>query len=282
MDLHSRASEAAQYLRDKGAIQVEMAVVLGSGLGEFAAALSQPAVLAYDEIPHFPKTSVLGHAGRVCIGTVGPVRTIAFQGRVHYYEGFPMDVVTFPMRVLKLLRVPTVLLTCAAGGLDPRFRAARLMLIQDHINLMGVNPLRGDHDGRFGTRFPDMSHAYDPAVLQAIEFAAGKSRVNVRKGIYAALPGPSYETPSEIKMLQTLGVNAVGMSTVPEVVVANQMGIKVGAIACITNLAAGLSHEKLSHEEVEKEAAKIAEDLNKLLQVAIPAVALAQKGGGAP
>lgn len=277
MSIYERAAEAAQYLRDKGALQPEVAVVLGSGLGGFADTLSQVSTVPYAEIPHFPKPSVVGHAGRVVLGHVGQVRTLVFQGRVHYYEGFPMDTVTFSMRVLKLLRVPTVILTCAAGGLDPRFRAARLMLIQDHINMMGVNPLRGDHDERFGQRFPDLTHAYDLGVIQAIENSAARAKVTVRRGIYAALPGPSYETPSEIKMMQTLGVNAVGMSTVPEVIVANQMGIKVGAIATITNLAAGLSHDKLSHEDVEREAGKILTDLSNLLQIAIPAVALAVK-----
>lgn len=281
MDLYDRAQEAAQALRDKGAVQTEVAVVLGSGLGGFTEALSGATTVPYSEIPHFPRTNVAGHAGRVVLGQVGQVRTLAFQGRFHYYEGFPMDIVAFPMRVLKLLRVPTVILTCAAGGLDARFRAARLMLIQDHINMMGLNPLRGDHDERFGVRFPDMTHAYDLGVIQAIEAAAARSKVSVRRGIYAALAGPSYETPSEIKMLQTLGVNAVGMSTVPEAIVAHQMGIKVGAIATITNLAAGLSHENLSHDDVQKEAEKIVEDLSRLLQVAIPAIALAQKGGAA-
>ncbi len=278
MDLLGRANESAQHLRDQGALQIQIAVILGSGLGSFAETLTGAIRIPYDKIPNFPRTSVEGHSGHAVVGQVGPVKALVLQGRVHYYEGFPMDIVTFPVRVLHQLKIPTLILTCAAGGLDIRFRNSRLMLIQDHINLMGVNPLRGDHDPRFGPRFPDMTHAYDPTILQAIETAATRAKVNVRRGIYAAMHGPSYETPSEIKMLQTLGANAVGMSTVPEVIAANQMGMKVGAIASITNLAAGLSPDKLSHEEVQREGEKIAADLTKLLHIALPAVAMTQKG----
>jgi len=273
MDLYARAEEAAQFIRDQGGIELSVAVVLGSGMGSVGQILKGGQSIPYERIPHFPKTSVAGHTGQVVVGSVGPVKTIMLQGRVHYYEGIPMDVVTFPIRVLKILRVGALILTCAGGGLDPRFRAAKLMLIQDHINLMGVNPLRGAHDERFGSRFPDMSRAYDHKVLAALQTAGTTARVNIRKGVYAALPGPSYETPAEIKMLQKLGVDAVGMSTVPEVIVANQMEMKVGGLCSITNLAAGMGADRLSHDDVQQEAAGMMEDLKKFFNVAIPLVA---------
>ena len=247
---YESAARAAQFIRSRANADVSVGIVLGSGLGAFAEDLGQPVLIPYDEIPGFAHATVEGHAGRLVIGTAEGVTVAAMQGRFHFYEGYGLDDVTFPIRVLKLLGVRTLILTNAAGSLNTELSPGSLMVISDHINLMGVNPLIGPNDERFGPRFPDLTSTYEPA-LQAIVIEEAKAvDVEMRRGVYAALSGPSYETPAEIHMVRTLGADAVGMSTVPEAIVARHMDIQVIGISCITNLAAGVSNRPVDHSQV--------------------------------
>lgn len=248
-------------------------LILGSGLGSFAKQLKQARVVPYAQIPNFRVAGVEGHAGQLMFCTYRGVELAVLAGRAHYYEGHGLDTVTLPVRLLGLLGVKVLLVTNAAGGIAPHLDPGDLMVITDHINLTGVNPLRGPKDLRLGPRFPDMTEAYHPLVRSAIYEAAKAAHVVVKDGVYAALSGPSYETPAEIRMLGTMGVDAVGMSTVPEVIVANQMGMKVGGISCVSNKAAGISATRLSHEEVIETTRKGARRFCKLLSEAIPLVA---------
>jgi purine-nucleoside phosphorylase len=264
------AEEAAAYLRARGVSNSPLAVILGSGLGVFAERVQNPTVIPYAEIPHWPVPTVVGHGGRLLAGDVGGVSVICLQGRAHYYEGHPMERVIFPTRVLGQLGVKTLIVTNAAGGMNPGFAPGDLMIVTDHLNLMGVNPLRGVHDERFGPRFTDLTHAYDRPMQEQIiqtSFQLGTSAV---RGVYAAVAGPSYETPAEIRMLRTIGADAVGMSTVPEVLAARQMGMRVGAISVITNAAAGVTGEPLSHEEVTETSRRVGARFSDLLESAIP------------
>ncbi len=250
--LFERAERAARVIRARSKTDVSLALVLGSGLGAFADELRGAVVLPYDEIPGFARATVEGHAGRLLIGKSGDTTAAVMQGRFHYYEGYSLEEVTFPIRVLKLLGARTLLLTNAAGALDVEFKPGSLMVIADHLNLLGANPLRGGNDERFGPRFPDMSEVYSRD-LQDIVVAEGQAMgLELRRGIYAALPGPSYETPAEIHMIRTLGADAVGMSTVPEAIVARHMGLHVVGISCITNLAAGISDKHIDHNEARR------------------------------
>jgi purine-nucleoside phosphorylase len=245
--------EAANAVRSRHAASPQVGVVLGSGLGGFADELTDPVKIEYSELPHMPDTSVPGHPGNLCFGRVGTVSVACLQGRVHAYEGQPMHRVVFGVRLLAELGCRAVLLTNAAGGIAEHLAAGDLMLIVDHINLMGRNPLVGPPDPA-GPRFVDLTVAYDRRLGAFAERAAREQGVELRQGVYAAMLGPSYETPSEIRMLRTLGADAVGMSTVPEVIALRQRGIRVAALSCITNLAAGLSPEPLQHAEVERVA----------------------------
>jgi|SRR6185369_13130703 purine-nucleoside phosphorylase len=250
LSTYESATRAAQFIRSRANADVSVGIVLGSGLGAFAEDLGQPVLIPYDEIPGFAHATVEGHAGRLVIGTAEGVTVAAMQGRFHFYEGYGLDDVTFPIRVLKLLGVRTLILTNAAGSLNTELSPGSLMVISDHINLMGVNPLIGPNDERFGPRFPDLTSTYEPA-LQAIVIEEAKAvDVEMRRGVYAALSGPSYETPAEIHMVRTLGADAVGMSTVPEAIVARHMDIQVIGISCITNLAAGVSNRPVDHSQV--------------------------------
>lgn len=256
----------------------QVGLILGSGLGGFAKLLKNARVVPYARIPNFPPARVEGHAGQLIFCTFRGVEIAVLAGRVHYYEGHALEEVTLPTRVLGLLGVKVLLVTNAAGGIAPALDPGDLMVITDHINLLGTNPLRGPKDPRLGPRFPDMTNAYHPLVRAALYEAADAARVPVKCGVYAALGGPSYETPAEIKMLATLGADAVGMSTVPEVIVANQMGMKVGGISCVANKAAGISPNKLSHEEVMETTQSAAKRFCKLLAEAIPLAAKAANG----
>ncbi len=227
--------------------------MLGSGLGDFADDLTDVLRIPYAEVPDMPRPSVVGHAGNLCSGTVSGVAVVCLQGRSHLYEGHSQDRAVFGARLLAELGCAVVLLTNAAGGIHASFEAGDLMLITDHLNLMGDNPLRGPNYGK-GPRFPDLSQAYDPGLLASAREAARASSVTLREGVYAAMLGPSYETPAEIRMLRALGADAVGMSTVPEVIALRQMNVRVGAISCITNLAAGISSRPLDHAEVQATA----------------------------
>ncbi len=266
--------EAAEYIRQHISAIPKIAVILGSGLGEYADSLPQPQALPYADIPHFPTSTVPGHKGRFVFSNTDHVALVAMQGRFHYYEGYSLEQVTFPIRVLGMLGVHRLIVTNAAGGINPQFVAGDLMMIRDHINLIGDNPLRGPHYEEFGPLFPDMTEAYnreDSAVFQAVAQDLG---IALKQGVYVGLSGPSYETPAEIRMLRTLGADAVGMSTVPEVIVANQMGMRVSGVSCITNMAAGISMTdgvslKLSHQEVMDTAERVRQHFIALLDSVI-------------
>ena len=242
--------ETADAIRSRVAGTPVIGVVLGSGLGEYADSFSSPTILPYEDIPHFPKSTVPGHKGRLVFQEMHGQMVMAMQGRFHYYEGYDMDAVTFPIRVMGQLGVHRLILTNAAGGVNTGFEAGDLMLITDHINYMGVNPLRGPHQPEFGERFPDMSHVYHPDDARVFEAVAQERGIRLRKGVYMAFSGPSYETPAEVRMARTLGADAVGMSTVPEAIVATQMGMRVSGVSCVTNLAAGIEGAKLDHVDV--------------------------------
>jgi len=259
-----RVRHAAAFVAERAPARPRIGVVLGSGLGPFADQLSSAVRIPYGEIPEMPLSSVVGHAGNLCLGSLGSLPVACLQGRAHIYEGNPPARAVFGVRVLAELGCSTVLLTNAAGGIHSSFAAGDLMLITDHLNLMGQNPLCGQNFGG-GPRFPDMSQAYDLGLQALAREAARQADVNLREGVYAAMLGPSYETPAEIRMLRTLGADAVGMSTVPEVIALRQCGVRVGAISCITNLAAGLSSQLLDHSEVEATARRSREAFTAVL-----------------
>ncbi len=252
--LSSRLSEAQALVSSRRKSPPRVGVVLGSGLGAFGDTLSHLTKIPYIDIPHMPRSAVVGHAGNLCLGEIDGVSVACLQGRVHAYEGHDADTVTFGVRLLARLGVGAVLLTNAAGGIDASFAAGELMLICDHLNLTGKNPLIGPNDDALGPRFPDMSTAYDPALRAAAHAAARRAGITLREGVYAGLMGPTYETPAEVRMLRTLGADAVGMSTVPEVIALRHLGVRAGAVSCITNLAAGISPAPLDHSEVEATA----------------------------
>lgn len=265
-NLYARAEQAARTIRARAANDAQVAVVLGSGLGGFADEFDAAVKIPYSEIPGFAVSTVEGHAGSLVIGNVGGVPVVAMQGRVHYYEGYSLEEVTFPIRAFKLLGIKTILLTNAAGGIDVELSQGALMVINDHLNLMGINPLRGPNDERFGPRFPDLTEVYSRALQEiAVEEARALS-IEIRRGIYAALSGPSYETPAEIHMLRSFGADAIGMSTVPEAIVARQMGMDVLGISCITNMAAGISETPINHEEVMETAERVKVAFTQLLR----------------
>lgn len=261
----TKLTEAATFVqRRSSGRKPRVGLVLGSGLGALADELGALERLPYASIPHHPTSSVMGHAGNLCLGELSGVRVACMQGRVHAYEGHPLARVVFGVRLLAELGCEIVLLSNAAGGIADRLRAGSLMRIVDHINLMGDNPLRGPCER--GPRFPDMSVAYDAELGRACELAADDAKVSLEQGVYAALLGPSYETPAEIRMLATLGADAVGMSTVPEVIALRQLGVRVAGVSCITNLAAGRSPHPLSHAEVEATAQRVKSDFIRLFQ----------------
>ena len=257
-DLVARIDACVNVIRAKApGFQPVLGVILGSGLGGFADSLERATAIDYRELPDFPTSSVVGHAGRLVLGYRGQVPVVVMQGRVHFYEGYQPWQVAFPARVLCRLGIRHLTVTNAAGGINLAFQPGDLMAMTDHLNLAGYNPLIGPNDERLGPRFPDMSHAYDPLYLGVLKTAAAAEQVDLKQGVYVSLAGPSYETPAEIRMLRTMGADAVGMSTVPEVIVAAHMGVKVTGISCITNLAAGIGQQKLSHDEVAETANKV-------------------------
>jgi purine-nucleoside phosphorylase len=264
--LYDRAEQAARKIRASNAAEARIAIVLGSGLGAFADEFSESVALPYNEIPGFVSSTAVGHVGRLVIGKVEGVPVIAMQGRVHYYEGYSLEQVTFPIRAFKLLGVDTLILTNAAGGIDVQLNQGALMVISDHLNFMGVNPLRGPNDERFGPRFPDLSEVYSRELQELVIEESRTLGITIRRGIYAALAGPSYETPAEIHMLRTFGADAVGMSTVPEAIVARHMGVRVLGISCITNMAAGISENPINHEEVMETGQRVRETFTQLLR----------------
>jgi purine-nucleoside phosphorylase len=270
--IYERAEHATRVIRSRISVEPRIAVVLGSGLGGFADDFEESVAIPYEDIPGFVRSTAQGHAGRLVIGKIDSVPVLAMQGRVHYYEGYSLEEVTFPVRTFGLLGVKTLVLTNAAGGINVQLTQGALMVISDHLNLMGVNPLRGPNDERFGPRFPDMSAVYSPE-LQALAIDEAKAiGVEVRRGIYGALTGPSYETPAEIHLLRNLGADAVGMSTVPEAIVARHMGLEVLGISCITNMAAGITDAPINHEEVMATGDLVRETFAELLRRVISAI----------
>jgi len=270
--IYERAEHATRVIRSRISVEPRIALVLGSGLGGFADDFEEAVGIPYEDIPGFVRSTAQGHAGRLVIGKIDSVPVLAMQGRVHYYEGYSLEEVTFPVRTFGLLGVKTLVLTNASGGINVQLTQGALMVISDHLNLMGVNPLRGPNDERFGPRFPDMSAVYSPELQELVIDEAKAIGVEVRRGIYGALTGPSYETPAEIHLLRNLGADAVGMSTVPEAIVARHMGLEVLGISCITNMAAGISDAPINHEEVMATGDLVRETFAELLRRVIGAI----------
>jgi purine-nucleoside phosphorylase len=268
--LYERAEHAARFIHARAGVDVRVALVLGSGLGAFADDLEDAQAIPYSEIPGFARPTVEGHAGRLVVGRVEGATVAAMQGRFHFYEGYTLEEVTFPIRVLGLLGAKSLVLTNAAGGLNNSYEQGALILISDHLNLMGTNPLLGKNDERFGPRFPDMTEVYDREYQETAIAEAREMGLELRRGIYAALTGPSYETPAEIRMMRLLGADAVGMSTVPEAIVARQMGLRVLGLSCITNMAAGVLDKPINHEEVIETGERVRETFAELLRRVIP------------
>lgn len=270
MNAYTKAKEAANFLLDKTKERPVVAVVLGSGLGAFADGLEKQTSIPFEEIPHFHKPTVAGHGGKLVFARINNVSVLVQQGRVHYFEGHTMESVAHPSRTLGLFGIKTVILTNASGGLQPDMEPGDLMVLRDHVNLMGANPLIGPNLDQFGPRFPDMTEAYDKSIRQTIKQSFLDCGIPHREGVYVGLSGPTYETPAEITHLQRIGGDAVGMSTVPETIVLRHMGIRVGAISCITNKAAGLSGQPLNHAEVTETGKRIEHTFSKLLKTLLP------------
>ncbi|MCX6552134.1 MAG: purine-nucleoside phosphorylase [Acidobacteria bacterium] len=256
-DEYARVQEAAAFVGARVPTVPEMAIVLGSGLGDFAAHVADAVVLPYETIPGWPRPTVVGHAGKLVVGQVRGRRVAVLSGRAHFYEGHPMANVVFATRVVAMLGVKAILLTNAAGGINTAFPQGVLMVIDDHLNLIGTNPLIGPNEDRFGPRFPDMTEVYSKRLRAVADRAAAKNGLAIAHGIYAGLHGPSYETPAEIRYLRAIGADAVGMSTVPEAIVARHMGMEVLGISCITNMAAGVFDQPLNHSEVMETAQRV-------------------------
>jgi purine-nucleoside phosphorylase len=261
----ARLDDCVFAVRKRVAIEPRVGVVLGSGLGAFADALDDLVKIPYRDLPHMPASAVVGHAGNLCFGRSRGVPVVCMQGRVHLYEGHPVETVVQGVRMMARMGVRCVLLTNAAGGLEPSWAPGDLMAVTDHINLTGISPLAGPNDDALGPRFPDMSQAYDPELRVALAAVAREAGIALREGVYAGLLGPQYETPAEVRMVRQLGAQAVGMSTVHEVIALRHMGVRVAALSCITNLAAGISPHPLDHAEVEATAKARRADLLTLL-----------------
>lgn len=259
MTISDQLSETVNYIRSQCPMKPKMGLILGSGLGNFADSFPHEWVAEYSSIPHFGTTSVEGHKGRLILGHIEGVPVAALQGRLHMYEGYTMAQVVYPSRTLAMLGIEALLITNAAGGLKKSMRPGDFMIISDHINLMGDNPLRGKNMDEWGPRFPDMTEAYDKTFVKTAMTCAKINKLRYTKGVYVGLPGPTYETPAEVRYLQKIGGDAVGMSTVPEVIAANHFGLRVCGVSCITNLAAGISAQKLSHKDVT-DTTKIVEE----------------------
>ena len=261
-----RIEETAAHIRGRCGTLPDTAVVLGSGLGDFADRLVDAVATPYGDLPHWPASTVIGHSGRLVIGTIGKRRVGALAGRAHFYEGHDLATVVFAVRVMARLGVKQIILTNAAGGINTGFAQGALMIIDDHINLIGTNPLVGTNDERLGARFPDMSEVYSSRMRQIADDAAAATGVPVQHGVYVATHGPSYETPAEIRFFRTIGADAVGMSTVPEAIAARHMGLEVLGISCITNMAAGVLPGVLNHEEVMETARRVRGSFIALLE----------------
>ena len=272
MDITAKILAAADYIRSRIALRPETGLVLGSGLGDFADTLEDAVKIPYAQIPNFPVPSIPGHTGALVFGRKCGREVVVMQGRIHYYEGLPQQEITLPIRVLAALGVKTLVLTNACGGVNLSFTPGDLMLISDHINFSGSNPLIGPNLDAFGPRFPDMSDLYTASLRQAIREKASAAGIPLQEGVYAMYSGPNYETPAEIRMFRTLGADTVGMSTVPEALVAGHCGMQVVGISCVTNMAAGVLPVKLSHAEVTETANRVSAKFRKLIDLILTVV----------
>jgi len=269
-DLFTQARSAADFIQTKTSLKPALAIILGSGLGNFASHVENPTTIPYADIPHFPQSTVEGHSGKLVLGTIAGIPIAVMQGRVHAYEGYSMAQVTFPTRVLGLLGVRNLIVTNAAGGINTRYGQGAIVAISDHINLTGTNAALGPNDPRFGQRFFDMSTAYSPALRKLAITEAAKQNWTLDEGVYLAVLGPSYETPAEIRAFRTLGADLVGMSTVHEVIIARHMGLEVLGLSVVTNMAAGVLDEPINHEEVMDTGRRIEGQFTSLLKALIP------------
>jgi len=272
-DIFTRAESAAAFVLSQTQLRPRIGLVLGSGLGAFGDELSDPVRIPYGQIPNFPRSTAIGHAGQLVIGRCGDIPVAVMQGRVHLYEGYSAEEVAFPVRVLGRMGVRALVLTNAAGGINLDYGQGALVLLRDHINLQGQNPLVGANDDRFGPRFPDMTYVYSKRYREIAMEAAKNLGIPLREGVYAGLLGPSYETPAEIRYLRAIGADLVGMSTVPEAVAARHMGIEVLAISCVTNMAAGILDRPLNHEEVLETGRRVTGQFVTLLRAVLPRIA---------
>jgi len=268
-DLKAKITESVEFINQKSKIKPKIAIILGTGLGELAEDIQEKEIIPYSEIPNFPLSTVQSHSGNLVLGKLGNKEVVAMQGRFHYYEGYSLKEVTFPVRVMKKLGADTIIISNAAGGMNRFFKRGDLMLITDHINLFGDNPLIGPNDEELGPRFPDMSEAYTQNLIELAKKVALKEKIRLQEGVYAGLAGPTFETPAEYRFLINIGADAVGMSTVPEVIVANHMGMKVLGISCITDLAIDGVIVKTSVEEILKAAADAEPIMTKLIKKVI-------------
>lgn len=259
-------AKAIDYIRTKTEMIPDIGIILGSGLGDFADTLQDPVVIPYGEIPGFHVSTVKGHSGQLIFGTLGNKKVVAMKGRIHYYEGISVDQVVFPMKVLCELGVENFIITNASGGVNKNYKPGDLMIITDHINFGGVNPLIGPNDDKVGPRFPDMTYVYTPELQDLAASVGEKLNIPLQKGVYIYMTGPTYETPAEIRMARTMGADAVGMSTVPEAIIASHRKRKILGISCITNMAAGILDEPLKHEDVVEVSSRIKSDFIKLIQ----------------
>ena len=272
-DLFTSADSAAQFLLSQTKLRPKIGLVLGSGLGAFADQMSDAARIPYSQIHGFPRSTAVGHAGQMVIGNAGGIPAAVMQGRVHLYEGYSAREVAFPMRVFGRMGIRAAIITNAAGGINLKYQQGALVVISDHINLQGTNPLVGANDDRFGVRFPDMTRAYSREYAAIAREEAGRLGIKLEDGVYAALLGPSYETPAEIRYLRVIGADLVGMSTAAEVVAARHMGIEVLAISCVTNMAAGILDQVLTHQEVMETGEKVRGLFEALLHAVLPRIA---------
>jgi purine-nucleoside phosphorylase len=271
-DEFARAERAAKFILSKTTLRPRIALVLGSGLGGFADEFTSATRIPYDKIPGFARSTIEGHAGYLVVGKVGDLPVAAMQGRVHFYEGYSASEIVFPMRVFGRLGIRCAILTNAAGAINLNFNQGALVVIRDHINFQGTNPLIGPNDTRFGPRFPDMSEAYWKPYREMALAEAERLRIALHQGVYAALSGPSFETPAEIRFFKAIGADMVGMSTVPEVIVANHMGIRVLGISCVTNMAAGILDQPINHAEVLETGERVKTQFVALLRAVIPRI----------
>jgi purine-nucleoside phosphorylase len=268
-----RAERAAKFILAKTKLRPKIALVLGSGLGSFADEFGRAVKIPYAKIPHFPRSTAIGHAGQLVVGTFAGIPVAGMQGRVHLYEGYSAKDVAFPVRVFARLGVRAVILTNAAGGINQEFSQGCLVTLKDHLNLQGANPLTGPNEERFGTRFPDMSQAYDREFRRFAAEEGKRLGLPQHEGVYAALAGPTYETPAEIRCLRTIGADLVGMSTVPEVIAARHAGLRVLGISCVTNMAAGIVDRPINHKEVLETGERVKGQFIALLQALLPRIA---------